>query len=270
MKKNFKQSILLSGLVVGLLGMTGQAFAHLPPGGVNIDFESGTNTPSMAVGPLPGSVFPAFGNSYIEDGVVHSAIGFGIAPGTPVGNGGGGSHVHGEPGGGGTVSVILRDSGGAFFQLVDGDAFSIGGLDVHSMNFALAGGGFSTMTLRGYTSSDLSTFHDVTLSDDGSGNPDGNGIFDADPISAGGHLHLEEVDEFGSIYLFEYFFDSLGRGNDGSLNPNLINLVFRIDNVEFGPEVAAVPVPAAVYLFGTALMGLLGMGRKRSDSAIAA
>jgi hypothetical protein len=42
---------------------------------------------------------------------------------------------------------------------------------------------------------------------------------------------------------------------DGSVNGNVI--------YEFNPSISPVPVPAAVWLFGTALIGFVGMSRRR-------
>lgn len=42
---------------------------------------------------------------------------------------------------------------------------------------------------------------------------------------------------------------------------------FAMDNFTFNENVSAVPVPAAVWLFGSGLMGLLGFNRKRAQSA---
>jgi len=44
---------------------------------------------------------------------------------------------------------------------------------------------------------------------------------------------------------------------------------YTLDNLRYGLHTAAVPVPAAVWLFGSALMGLFGVSRRKS-SAIAA
>jgi hypothetical protein len=48
----------------------------------------------------------------------------------------------------------------------------------------------------------------------------------------------------------------LRRADDNSLSPNT---TFAI----WSPSVSAVPVPAAVWLFGTALIGFVGMSRRR-------
>ncbi len=155
-----------------------------------------------------------------------------------------------------------------FFQLVDSGPFSILGLDVANLNLGLVSGGTSSLTFRGYTSADYSTFFDVQIGET-AGTPTnvagGSLLFETGAAFNGTHIHLDDVTEFGSLYLFEYFFDAPGRGNDPALIPNYANLLIELDNVEFGPEVSAVPVPAALYLFGSALFGLTGIGRKNSN-----
>jgi len=278
MKKFIKPAVF----ALGLLGVTSQASAHVFPGGSLMTFDNGGNATGANItpGPMAASVFPAFGNSYIEQGIQFSAIGFGTTPGNSIGTiTGGGSHVHGE-----TMSAtdpnhvvaLLSDSGGGMFQLTDHAAFGVGGVDIANMNFGLLGGGQTTMTIRGYTAADYSSFVDVILG----GGADGftatsvNGDFLTEAGNVvngfnGTHLHLDGVAALQNVYLVEYFYDSLGRGIDGSLNSNLGNLITRLDNLQLIAP-AAVPLPAAVYLFGTGIIGLFGAGRKRRNASTVA
>ena len=260
MNKFLKPAGLIGGVLIGFFGISWQANAHLLPGGVVIDFEADSTNGQ----PMPAAVFPAFSQVYIEDGVEHSAIGFGTAPGNSIGvNSGGTSHMHGANTGGSRVSQHEADAGGGLFQLADGDPFAVKGFDVAGLNLALTDGSQSTMTLRGYTSADFSTFVDVILGDDGAGNP--IGLFDTDPGLNGTHVHLDDIAGLQNIYLFEYFFNASGRGNNPGTNPLFADLLFEIDNLELD-NVAAVPVPAAVYLFGAGLLGLFGVRKKQSEA----
>lgn len=252
-----------------LLGGSTQAIAHLPPAGVVIDFEDSDNP---GLDPLPAAVFPAFGQFYLEEGVINAAIGFGSAPGASIGNiASGTSHLHGSRNvsTGNNASQLEADAGGGYFQLADGDVFSVLGLDIATLNLGLVGGGFSTLTFRGYTSADFSTAFDVVIGDDSAGNPVDiiGGLFETETGAGinGTHIHLDDVDEFGSIYLLEYFFDAPGRGSNPGTTPAFANLLVELDNVEFGPEVSAVPLPAAAYLFVSALFGL-GVWRRKATS----
>ena len=47
-------------------------------------------------------------------------------------------------------------------------------------------------------------------------------------------------------------------------------LVAVTDDSIFGADISAVPVPAAVWLFGSAIVGLIAVGRSRSTSSAAA
>lgn len=269
-------------LGLGLLAAAGQVSAHVFPGGSTMTFDNGANAStfgSSTPGPAAASIFPAFGQSYVEQNIQFSAIGFGTVPGNSIGNvAGGGSHVHGEIQASATdpnnhVIALLADSGGGMFQLADHSAFGFGGVDVASMNLNLVNGGQTTMTFRGYTSADYSTWFDVTLAGGGDGltptitqgpcvtavcTEAGNGTNGF----LGTHLHMDNFAEMQNVYLVEYFYDVLGRGNDGSLNPNLGNLVIRLDNLQLTAP-AAVPLPAAAWLFGTGLLGLFGIGGRR-------
>jgi hypothetical protein len=269
MNKFLKRSSLAGGLLVMVLGISGQASAHLLPGGVVIDFGEDVASPSYAI---PASVFPAFGQSYNEEGVVHSAIGFGTTPGNSMGvMSGGTSHVHGNNLNGSWISQLAPDAGGGFFQLADKDAFSVGGLDVSKIELTLADGTESTLTFRAYTDAAFSSWTDVVVGEtNGSPFDVVGGVFDTEtgPGFNGTHLHLDEVAAFGEVYLLEYFFDAPGRGNDPGAVANFSPLILELDNIELG-QVAAVPVPAAVYLFGTGLLGLLGVRKKQVGVSVA-
>lgn len=69
---------------------------------------------------------------------------------------------------------------------------------------------------------------------------------------------------FNFLNIDELRFSSFG-GVDHGYNGGGAN--FAMDNFTFNENVNAVPVPAAVWLFGTGLMGLLGFNRKRAQSA---
>ncbi len=272
MSKPMKFPILVSGMLISLLGVSVQSYASLT-GDVSIDFEAADDTGD----PMPSAVFPSFGQVYLEDGVEHTAIGFGTSPGNSIGvTTGGTSHMHGSSTGGSNTSQLEADSGGGLFQLADGDAFSIAGLDVAALNLGLADGSSSTMTFRGYTNAGLSNSVDLQI----------------DQSANGTTLDFTGTAGFSEIYLLEYFFDAPGRGNDPGTTPNFANLVLELDNVALGaiatappvvppvippvvppvvPPVAPpapVPLPAAVYLFGTGLLGLFGYRRKNVDVSL--
>ena len=108
--------------------------------------------------------------------------------------------MHGATTNGSRVSQLEADAGGGLFQLTDGDEFSVGGLDIAGLNLQLTDNSFTTVTFRGYTSSDLSTYYDVIVGDNGFGSPVDTlgGVFDTEIGSGinGTHLHFDDIDEF--------------------------------------------------------------------------
>ena len=267
MNKFVKQSLMISSFAIGLLSLSGQAVAHIAPGGIVVGFDSDING-----NPMNAAVQPAFGGLYNEENMIHTAIGFGSAPGSEnslLKFSSGSSHLHGTTINGSRTSRLEPDAGGGMFELGDKSSFSLLGLDIAQLELNLTGAGASTtMTIRGYTSADYSSSHDVTIGEAGGIPVDVlGGVFDTETGAGinGTHLHLDEVAEFGELYLVEYFFDASGRANNPGSTPAYGNFLVAFDNVEFGPVVvSSVPVPAAVYLFGTALLGLGGMRKKQT------
>ncbi|MFK5951380.1 MAG: hypothetical protein QM500_21710 [Methylococcales bacterium] len=272
-------------IAAGVLAVSSQASAHLLPGGVSLDFSSGstvTLTDPVGTPGLGASVFPFAGQYYSEKGVFLSAIGFGTSPGfaNNVGNFTGGlSHVHSNDplNNGNLVAELAGDSGGAAYQLSDGHAFSVNGLDIQGLQLNTL---FDSMTIRGYTSADLGSWYDVMLSNDVNGNAvvmDGSTAVATQTgtdaltgqVFRGTHVHLDDVAAFGDLYLFEYFYNRNNGDSFRGLNPNQGALSFRIDNLEVSAPVSAVPVPAAAYLFASAMIGLVGVGRKRKITELA-
>ncbi len=248
MNKAKHNSLLTAGLLIGTLAMSGQALAGLV-GDVVIDFEGDDATGTQ----MSAAVFPAFSQSYIEDGVVHTAIGFGTSPGNSIGVATGTtSHLHGTTSGENRFSFLEPDSGGGLFQLADGMAFSAKSMDIIEPSLDLVGGGASTVTFRGYKDSALTDTVDLTI--------------DKNVGSS-----LDFGDTFNSVYLLEYFFDAPGRGNDPANNAAFSKLKIGFDNVVFGapvinspePPPSNVPVPAAVWLFVSAIGGLGFIRRKK-------
>jgi len=264
MNEFVKQAIFAGSFAVSLLGMSGQAAAHIAADGFVVGFDSDINGAFM-----PAAVFPRSGEFYNEENMIHTAIGFGSAPGLENSlfqTSSGTSHLHGDTINDSRTSSLEPDAGGGMFELGDKAPFSLLGMDIAKLDLSLVGGRTSTMTIRGYTSADFSSSHDVIIGEAG-GNPVdvAGGVFDTETGADinGTHLHFDEVAEFGELYLVEYFFDAPGRATNPTLISNFDNLQVALDNVEFGPVVSSVPVPAAVYLLGTALLGLGGIRKKQ-------
>jgi hypothetical protein len=65
---------------------------------------------------------------------------------------------------------------------------------------------------------------------------------------------VKDYDDWGDI-------SNLDQFAPGGSSPNALDLLIYKD-------VSAVPVPAAVWLFGTALIGLVGFGKRKSKAAV--
>ena len=112
---------------------------------------------------------------------------------------------------------------------------------------------YSNGTLRvGEIGSELLTavFSDLVVT----ASPSGNGTFAADLIYTGGSLFTDAVDATGR-----------GEGAVGGLSTYLLADGFTSSAVvmKIG-DVSPVPVPAAVWLLGSGLVALAGMGRRRA------
>ena len=71
--------------------------------------------------------------------------------------------------------------------------------------------------------------------------------------------------DFNFLGVDSLSFSSFG-GTDANSNDNGAGVHFAMDNFTFN-EVSTVPVPAAVWLFGSGLVGLIGFGRRKMAAA---
>lgn len=289
--KTIKRGLIFLAPFIAMLGLSGQALADVANGTI-VTFDNGTNFKNDGngninpiVGNMDSAIFPAGGETYQENGVSHSAIGFGTTPGNSIGvASGGGSHVHGttfDPFGlNNRVSQLEADAGGGLFQLNDRDPFEMHAFEIlglETRNVGTVPLEFSDVVLRGYrqdvfNGGDVNDFIEVTL--------DGQQLLaDWNAAAAGGGAdHALEIDvvglsgDFSNIYLFEYWLGGAngpGRGNDPAADSKWQGLIIEIDNAEFN-NATVVPIPAAVYLFGTGLVGLLSIGRRKQLGVLTA
>lgn len=280
MKSVLRTTIAIGGLTMGLAG---QASAHLT-GPVTMDFQGAGNIMPAAVGPTSPD------KEYVQNGIFHTAVGFAAGPGDFTNSTPAGSHVHGALNNTGTptqVTQLEADSGGGLFTLqgnvafdfglsqfgdyntATAEAFSFVSADVPTLQLRHLAPGFpptldpnnkANLTIRGYTSADLSQSFDFVIEEG-----------DVAPGTLG-YNFINQDSRFESVYLVEYFFDGdgvntdgPGRGNNPTSNSAWGQLLVEFNNVNFDAAPAsAVPVPAAVWLFGTGLVGLLGIGRRQA------
>lgn len=134
-------------------------------------------------------------------------------------------------------------------------------------------------TLSGFaTSASNKIGYDERLTVDIAGNSYNTG---GNNPNVAGSVNLSDANAMGSNPLYPNARGSqFGWGADGvdgadvdssfsltggtSVNEFATNYRLRSVTLELAPTVAPVPVPAAAWLFGSALLGLVGLGRKRS------
>lgn len=181
----------------------------------------------------------------------------------------------------GTLDIITTNNGnGVYSALPLGMSFN-GSIDDTSFNGVLAGGGISTIFDCCIAAGGLSLFDNIRL-DSAAANQlnilaganlfnDGDFVdgvdIEGDTMTAGsGRI------EIGVSYiLVEGAFSGTATSNY-PFNPNdlLLGLFFIVEEDNRGTEIynalgklQPVPVPAAFWLFGSGLLGLLGMARRR-------
>jgi hypothetical protein len=64
-----------------------------------------------------------------------------------------------------------------------------------------------------------------------------------------------------------YLMSTEGAGADANVYASTGALLLSLNGTLSGAPVGAVPLPAAVWLFGSGLLGLVGVGRRRNPSA---
>jgi len=192
------------------------------------------------------------------------------------------SHIHVSGGDGdpatATTPFIHGDVGGVF---IDGsgshDTFSFQSMDI--LHSALQADGAvtsvnSTITVRGFLGGVNNMLTGITEVDDLSTTDidesthllykGGNQVASA-IINNGfeGNFNFLTADAgFAEVDYVEFFFTDFYRFKPSSMGEE--NLDFQFDNIVIGEAgVSAVPVPAAVWLFGTGLVGLVSLGKRK-------
>ena len=185
---------------------------------------------------------------------------------------------------GGTVSVANVNStlgpAGSYSGLMSAD-FSGGGTSFPILKVERLGEGF--LTNGGEVTVSFDAFSDLQTQNINNGPFDGNVVFIAE-------FFTERTGDNGAVnrillgpptFLttdwqnFEYTFDMAADAGGG------LSMLFKadcggntncrfdayIDNLSIETDVSAVPVPAAVWLFGSGLLGLVGVARRKKALA---
>jgi len=131
-------------------------------------------------------------------------------------------------------------------------------------SFSFNGSG-GTFAMDGGTLSTTFTYLPVsgTMVDNGDGTYTGSYSFGFGPAPAVATTTTWDIALSGSTITLT----TLDGDGDGFYGTSFMNAFGTIGPVMNGSAVSAVPVPAAVWLFGSGLMGLAGVARKRKVAA---
>jgi len=178
------------------------------------------------------------------------------------------------------------DSTGAYFRMQDLSSFSLKSLYVNVTN-SPAGGNFA---LYGYTNALnpglLTSAGGVPLGGGGFGSssdPEGGTVT---PIASylvpnngvlNGTINLATLTaadaDWGNIGAFWLTYQGFNHSPTENYTQPAPGISYpdtfaewdvRVDDIVLGAPVAAVPVPGAIWLFGSAMLGMIGYGRKRA------
>lgn len=258
-----------------------------------IDFEA---LPGASVDGKP-NLSGAAGNSgtYLEDGVRVGVVNDPLSTS---------SHVHREPATPDHTVLLAyhSDSSGIYIRPSDDTAFGLSSLDFHSAYDAaenphvvgLGDGtasdywdiyGFSDARNPGLLTAN-GTFvpDDPTHPEDGgvtwnptdpnTGNPAHPAVAHATIVNGTDQLGLNVLSldpNFANIKSFWIHYNGYPHNPNTYVNPDGSNSAYQfameVDNINLIPAPAAVPVPAAVWMFLSGMMGLLAIGKKRANLA---
>jgi hypothetical protein len=168
------------------------------------------------------------------------------------------------------ATAVLDDgdtAGTVTLTLTVGD---IGEADITAIYLNLTDDLISTTTgvvITDPTDSDSVSDPDIAL--DGH-KADGGGYYDIlididpdDPLNAGDVLVITFTDTSGTLTVDDFDLWATPSGGEG-VYLSVVKIQSTGDDLEGSDWVGAVPVPAAAWLFGSALLGLVGVARRRS------
>jgi len=184
-------------------------------------------------------------------------------------------HVNGGSGAGSNATPFIHgDVGGVF---VDGsgshDSFSFQSMKVnHAVLQSTLGNPNSTITVRGYLGGVNGMTEGVVESDNITMKYKGGTKVAETTIANGftGTINFLAANAgFGEVDYVEFFFTDFYRLKPSSLGDTALD--FEFDNIVVGAAgaVSSVPIPAAVWLFGTGIIGLVSFGKRKQATIVA-
>ena len=159
------------------------------------------------------------------------------------------------------LCALATGTAQASLDTLDGEFFNAGQLDYYSFSVGTAGavnlysssiGPFDpTLTLWSSDWTQLAVNNDTTTLDF---NESGNNPKDAQvKLTLDIGTYFAQVSGQGNLFAYQFNVDTNNVAGTGAVVSNL--------------AVSAVPVPAAVWLFGTGLMGFLGLAKRKGQQA---
>lgn len=278
-----KQANLIGGMVFAVLtSAAGSASASITTA-TTIGFESLGGASVAGTPNLTGTTTNSAGNknTYLESG-----IRFGIAsdPLDTI------SHLHKLPGTDTGIQLQYHsDSSGIYFRASDDTAFSVWGMDFHAgydaaENPHTSGAGdywdiygFSNARNPGLLTSNVDD--NGLPTDANTGYPTSTAIAHAQVANGfDGVLDLLSLDSsFASVSAVWIHYHGYPHSPnayiqydaEGNALTSAYQFAVEVDNISLNaagvvPVVAPVPVPAAVWMFGTGLLGMFSFGRKKA------
>ncbi|WP_026608968.1 VPLPA-CTERM sorting domain-containing protein [Methylocaldum szegediense] len=242
------------GLAFSALALTTGSASAAIVDPVTIDFEGmafGSYAGHANIEPVAGGNCPGTGGNgcYYEDGF---AIGIVADPTNPI------AHLHQNEAE--DFSFLLgyhADSSGIYIRAIDGSAFSLQSLDFHAPLRAgnRDNGPDDVWEILGFNTA----LNPDLASGDGTNYPT-RVAYQTVANGFDGTLELDEA--FNNINAFWIHYKGYPlTPADGK------RFAMELDNIVLGAPVSAVPIPAAVWLFGTGLMGLVSLGRRKAGAA---
>lgn len=210
-----------------------------------------------------------FNNCYVEDGVVVGVVA------DPLDSG---SHLHRRVVSGEVKAEYEADSTGMYVRNADLSKFSLQNVDITVVG--ATGGNFVLYGYENALNPGLLTNNVGTPFPDGQANPTdpegGTVPYIAryqlpNQVASNGTLTLAELlavdQDWGSIGALWVTFEGFNHSPTNSYELGSVpGYVIHFDNMNIGAPVAApIPVPGAVWLFGSALVGFISRNRKKAS-----
>ena len=254
--KNVK---IISGLVLAALStLSGAASA------ATITFGTGTALAATVFGEANATPRDAAGDCANPNGDCYYEAGFAVGIVQDLSPGGSGDHLHRAGLSSNRTLQYHADSSGIYVRAIDGSAFSFNSTDFHAPISDTAVppnpnvGADQYWEILGFNQAEVPNLY----AGDGTSYPGYQVAYQQvlNGTDVNGLVISSAFQNIKSFWIHYVGYPALPT--DG------VDFAMTIDNINLGaPVVGAVPIPAAVWLFGSGLMGLVSFARRKSGNA---